>query len=120
QDRPSCRSRSHQPAQVPRGRSGWQHLRGRVSTDPYTDEAREQARAEFAAAVDVIARFADPDRTDPSGLASGDVCRLLVAGARLYTAKDEFGEIDEPMAERDITATEAVTAAAALMHAQHL
>lgn len=80
----------------------------------------EPGRDAFAAAVDAVERAAAAVGPDTDGIAAADVRRLLAIAVQLYAIKDDLDEMTAPLDETDVTATQAVIGAAALMHAQHL
>lgn len=77
-------------------------------------------RDAFARAVDAVEDCATTAGPDAEGIESDDVRRLLALAVRLYAIKDDLDEMTTPLTETDVTATQAVIGAAALMHAQHL
>jgi len=75
------------------------------------------ASVDFATAVAAVREVAADELAVPD---PEQVRALLVGAARLYSRLDELGEPVGPIDGTQVTATEAVTVAAALMRAQQL
>jgi hypothetical protein len=68
----------------------------------------------------IIDELAALERDGLDGLTLAEVTALLAAAIRLATARAEQEDEQLPLSDRDVSATQAVSVASALLHAQHL
>jgi len=68
----------------------------------------------------IIAELAALHHDGLDDLSLAEAAALLAAAIRLATAKAEQEDEQVPLTDRDVSATEAVSVAGALLHAQHL
>jgi hypothetical protein len=76
--------------------------------------------SDLATAAEQISGLAADPEAVLAELDPADLRRLLAAAVRLYACNEEFRPGTAELAERDLTATQAVIVVAALMKSQHL